>query len=182
MLFNDDFKCKDYRPSVIDEWVIMMHWWEYRSSRIKPVPVPLSPPQIPHELAWDWTRASTVRRRQLTAWAITRPTCQCVCGRIAFGCSRIAGGGVNSRWIDDAGQQKQQHAIDMQIHSTQNTQHEVPRHVQLGAVNVSVRDRKILRNDWQYIEWYRLFHVTYMLFDGFATAWQITKHRTRVSG
>jgi hypothetical protein len=41
----------------------------------KPVPVPLFSPQIPHGLTWDWTRASAVRCRRLTAWATPRPTC-----------------------------------------------------------------------------------------------------------
>jgi hypothetical protein len=39
----------------------------------KPVPVPLCSPQIPHGLTRDRTRASAVRGRQLTAWAIARP-------------------------------------------------------------------------------------------------------------
>ena len=39
----------------------------------KPVPVPLYPPQIPHGLTQDRNRASTVRRRRLTAWAVARP-------------------------------------------------------------------------------------------------------------
>jgi hypothetical protein len=39
----------------------------------KPVPVPLSPPQIPHGLTRDRTRASAVRGRRLTAWAVARP-------------------------------------------------------------------------------------------------------------
>jgi hypothetical protein len=38
----------------------------------KPVPVPLCPPQIPHGLTWDRTRASAVTGRQLTAWAMAR--------------------------------------------------------------------------------------------------------------
>jgi hypothetical protein len=38
----------------------------------KPVPVPLCPPQIPHGLTRDWTRASAVRGRRLTAWAMAR--------------------------------------------------------------------------------------------------------------
>jgi hypothetical protein len=33
----------------------------------KPVPVPLCPPQIPHELTRDRTRASAVGGRRLTA-------------------------------------------------------------------------------------------------------------------
>jgi hypothetical protein len=31
-----------------------------RSTRRKPAPVPLSPPQIPHELTWNRTRAAAV--------------------------------------------------------------------------------------------------------------------------
>jgi hypothetical protein len=33
----------------------------------KPAPVPLCPPQIPHELTWDRTRAAAVGSRRLTA-------------------------------------------------------------------------------------------------------------------
>jgi hypothetical protein len=36
--------------------------------------VPLRPPQIPHHLAWDRTRAAAVGRRRLTAWAMARPS------------------------------------------------------------------------------------------------------------
>ena len=32
----------------------------------------LCPPHIPHEFAWDWTRASEIRGRQLTAWGKAR--------------------------------------------------------------------------------------------------------------
>jgi hypothetical protein len=39
----------------------------------KPVPVPLCPPQIPHGLTLDRNRASSVRVRRLTAWAMARP-------------------------------------------------------------------------------------------------------------
>jgi hypothetical protein len=31
-----------------------------RSTRRRPAPVPLSPPQIPHDLTWDRTRAAAV--------------------------------------------------------------------------------------------------------------------------
>jgi hypothetical protein len=41
----------------------------------KPVPVPLCPPQILHGPTRDRTRASVVRGRRLTAWAMARPTC-----------------------------------------------------------------------------------------------------------
>jgi hypothetical protein len=39
----------------------------------KPVPVPLCPPQIPHGLTRDRTRASAVRAWRLTPWAMARP-------------------------------------------------------------------------------------------------------------
>jgi hypothetical protein len=44
-----------------------------RSTQRKPAPVPLCPPQIPHDLTWDWTRAATVGSQRLTAWAMAWP-------------------------------------------------------------------------------------------------------------
>jgi hypothetical protein len=44
-----------------------------RSTRRKPAPVPLCPPQIPHDLTWDRTRAAAVGGQWLTAWAMARP-------------------------------------------------------------------------------------------------------------
>jgi hypothetical protein len=38
-----------------------------RSTRRKPAPMPLCPPQIPHDLVWDRTRAAAVGSRRLTA-------------------------------------------------------------------------------------------------------------------
>jgi hypothetical protein len=38
-----------------------------RSSWRKPAPVPLFPPQIPHDLIWSQTRAAAVGSRLLTA-------------------------------------------------------------------------------------------------------------------
>jgi hypothetical protein len=38
-----------------------------RSTRRKPAPVPHCPPQIPHDLTWDRTRAAAVGSRRLTA-------------------------------------------------------------------------------------------------------------------
>jgi hypothetical protein len=38
--------------------------------RGKPVPVPLCPPQIRYGLPWERTRASAVRSRRITAWAV----------------------------------------------------------------------------------------------------------------
>jgi hypothetical protein len=35
--------------------------------------VPRCPPQIPHALTWDQTRATTVESQRLTAWAMTWP-------------------------------------------------------------------------------------------------------------
>jgi hypothetical protein len=44
-----------------------------RSTRRKPAPVPLCPPQIPHDLTWDRTRTAAVGSQRLTAWAMPRP-------------------------------------------------------------------------------------------------------------
>jgi hypothetical protein len=43
------------------------------STRRKPAPVPLCPPQIPHDLTWARTWAAAVGSRWLTAWAVARP-------------------------------------------------------------------------------------------------------------
>jgi hypothetical protein len=47
---------------------------ENRQLGEKSVPVPLCPPQISHGLTRDRTRASAVRGRRLTAWAMARPS------------------------------------------------------------------------------------------------------------
>jgi hypothetical protein len=44
-----------------------------QSTRRAPSTVPLCPPQIPHDLNWDRTRAAEVGSRLLTAWAMSRP-------------------------------------------------------------------------------------------------------------
>jgi hypothetical protein len=41
-----------------------------RSTRRKPAPVSLCPPQIPHDLTWGRTWAAAVGSRGLTAWAM----------------------------------------------------------------------------------------------------------------
>jgi hypothetical protein len=48
-------------------------WHRNRSTRRTPAPVPLCPPQIPHELTWDRTRAAALGSQRLTAWAMARP-------------------------------------------------------------------------------------------------------------
>jgi hypothetical protein len=45
-----------------------------RSTRRKPAPVSLLPPQIPHVLTWARTRAAAVDSRRLIASAVARPT------------------------------------------------------------------------------------------------------------
>jgi hypothetical protein len=53
-----------------------MEWnWQGKTEELgeKPVAVPLCPPQIPHGLTRDRTRASAVGGRRLTAWAMARP-------------------------------------------------------------------------------------------------------------
>jgi hypothetical protein len=43
-----------------------------RSTRRKPTPAPLCPPQIPLDQTRVWTRAAAVGSQRLTAWAMTR--------------------------------------------------------------------------------------------------------------
>jgi hypothetical protein len=45
-----------------------------RSSRRKPAPAPLCPPQIPHDYTRVRTRAAAVGSHRLTAWALARPS------------------------------------------------------------------------------------------------------------
>jgi hypothetical protein len=49
--------------------------WQEKTEELgeKPVPVPLCPPQIPHGLNRERTRASALRGRRLTTWAMARP-------------------------------------------------------------------------------------------------------------
>jgi hypothetical protein len=49
---------------------------EIRSTRRIPDTVPLCPPQIPHDLIWDRTRAAEVRNRRLTARTMERDIMQ----------------------------------------------------------------------------------------------------------
>jgi hypothetical protein len=46
-----------------------------RSTRSKPVPVSLCPPQISHDLTRARTRAAAVGSQRLTAWAMAQPCC-----------------------------------------------------------------------------------------------------------
>jgi hypothetical protein len=50
-----------YQPRMIDDECGIVRGMTIgrgnRSTRRKPAPVPLCPPQIPHELTWDRTRA-----------------------------------------------------------------------------------------------------------------------------
>jgi hypothetical protein len=43
-----------------------------RSTQRKPVSLSVCPPQIPHDLTWDRTRAAAVGSRRLTLWVISR--------------------------------------------------------------------------------------------------------------
>jgi hypothetical protein len=59
----------------VNEYGALVGWhWEGETEVLRkmPIPVPLCPPYIPHELAWDQTRASAVTRQQQTAWTTTR--------------------------------------------------------------------------------------------------------------
>jgi hypothetical protein len=55
-----------------------MQWYEYSKTEVcgvKPVPVPLSSPQIPQGLAWDWNHAHAARWQQLPATVIAPLLC-----------------------------------------------------------------------------------------------------------
>jgi hypothetical protein len=45
-----------------------------RSTRRKPTPAPLYPPQIPHDQTRDRTRVTAVGSQWLTAWAMAQPS------------------------------------------------------------------------------------------------------------
>jgi hypothetical protein len=63
-------------PHMIRVWRATMEWyWQGKTEELgeKPVPAPLCPPQIPHGLTRAQTRASAVRGRRLTTWAMARP-------------------------------------------------------------------------------------------------------------
>jgi hypothetical protein len=47
-----------------------------RSTRRKPAPVPLCPPQFPHDLTSARTRAAEIGSQRLTAWAVAWPNWQ----------------------------------------------------------------------------------------------------------
>jgi hypothetical protein len=66
-----------YQPRMIDDECGVVGGMRIgkgnRSTRRKPPPVPLRPPQISHDLTWNRTRAAAVGSRRLTAWAMARP-------------------------------------------------------------------------------------------------------------
>jgi hypothetical protein len=65
-----------YEPRMINEYGAfggMRIGRGNRSTLRNLVSVPLCPPQIPHDLTWDRTRAAAVGSRRLTAWAKARP-------------------------------------------------------------------------------------------------------------
>jgi hypothetical protein len=63
-------------PQMIWVWRATVEWyWQGKTEELgeRPVPLPLCPPQIPHRLTRARTRASAVRGRRLTTWAMARP-------------------------------------------------------------------------------------------------------------
>jgi hypothetical protein len=66
-----------YQPRMIDDDYGAVGWMRIgrgnRSTRRKPAPMPLCPPQIPHDLSWDRTRPAAEGSQRLTAWALARP-------------------------------------------------------------------------------------------------------------
>jgi hypothetical protein len=70
-----------YKPQIIDEGDCgasggMKIGRGNRSTRRKPAPAPLCPPQIPHDQIQAQTRAAAVGSQQLIAWAMVRPFLQ----------------------------------------------------------------------------------------------------------
>jgi hypothetical protein len=61
------------QPRVIMMMGKSVEWLAGESTRRKPAPVPLCPPQTPHA-ARTRTRAATVGSQRLTAWGSARPT------------------------------------------------------------------------------------------------------------
>jgi hypothetical protein len=60
-------------PQVIYEYGALVEWyWQGKPEELgeKPVPVPLSPPQIPHGLTRARTQASAVGGRLITVWVM----------------------------------------------------------------------------------------------------------------
>jgi hypothetical protein len=54
------------------------------STQRKSAPMPLCPPQIPHDQNWEWTQVMVGGNQQLTAWAVAWPILGCdtlQCGR-----------------------------------------------------------------------------------------------------
>jgi hypothetical protein len=45
------------------------------STRRRDAPLPLCPPQLPHNFTWDQTQTAAVGNQRLTAWAMARPFC-----------------------------------------------------------------------------------------------------------
>jgi hypothetical protein len=71
-----------YQPQMVDNdecgavsWMIGR--WNWSTER-KPVPVPLCPPQIAHDLTWARTRAAAVGSRWLTSWTTAQPQSLCL--------------------------------------------------------------------------------------------------------
>jgi hypothetical protein len=62
-----------YQPQMTDDGGMKIGMGN-RSTRRKPAPVPLYPPQIPHDLTRARTRAAEFGSQRLTAWAMARPT------------------------------------------------------------------------------------------------------------
>jgi hypothetical protein len=66
---DDDYFCP-FPTNGAPEWN-----WQGETEELgeKPVPVPLCPPQIPHGLTRDRSRASAVGGQRVTAWAMALP-------------------------------------------------------------------------------------------------------------
>jgi hypothetical protein len=79
-----------YQPQMIDDGECgavggMRIGRGHRSTRRKPPPVPLCPPQIPHDLTWARTPAAAMGSRRLTTWAMARRPVRAIAQRWCSG-------------------------------------------------------------------------------------------------
>jgi hypothetical protein len=74
---TDETFWNSYTATVIrmNEYGTQVEWhWQGKNEVlwVKRILVLICPPQIPYGFVWDWSRASAMTGRRLTAWAMTR--------------------------------------------------------------------------------------------------------------
>jgi hypothetical protein len=89
-LFNDDVSIETIFRRLWTKYgaVCKINYKETRSSQIKSDSVSLCPPQIPHTLTWDWTRAAVVQTQPPNCWAMARLLKREACS-LEWNCFRV---------------------------------------------------------------------------------------------